>query len=61
MLLSLMLLSVTFGYMPGSNFAMLVPVKSSSSKNSQVPYRMTIEEMLLSRFPNRFMSPTIWV
>jgi hypothetical protein len=60
-LLSLMPLSVTFGYRPGSNFAMLVPVKSSSSKNSQVPDRMTIEEMLFSHFPNRFMSPTIWV
>jgi len=37
MLLSLRPLSVTRGYWPGPNVAILVPVKSSSSKNSQVP------------------------
>jgi hypothetical protein len=46
---------------PGPNIAILVPIKSSSSKNSQVPDRMIIEEMLLSHLPSRRMSPAKWV
>jgi hypothetical protein len=44
MLLSLIPLSATFGYLPGPRVAIFVPLKSSSSKNSQVPDRMTIDE-----------------
>jgi hypothetical protein len=57
-LLSLRPFSVTRGYWPGPHVAIFVPVKSSLSKNSQVPDRMIIEEMLLSHLLSRRISPT---
>jgi hypothetical protein len=61
MLLFLMPLSVTLAYIPGPSVPMFVPLKSSSSKNSQVPERMISEEMLLPHFPRSFMFPKRWV
>jgi hypothetical protein len=45
MLLFLRPLSATLAYIPGPSVPMAVPLKFSSSKNSQVPERMTSEEM----------------
>lgn len=51
---------VTSAYVPDPSVPMLVPVKSPSSKNSQVPERMTSEEMLLPHFPKSLMVPKMW-
>jgi hypothetical protein len=52
---------VASAYVPGPSFPRLVPLKSSSSKNFQVPVRMTMEEMLLPHFPSSFILPKMWV
>jgi hypothetical protein len=53
--------SCTRRYTPGPNSFIIVPFKWSSSKNSQRPARMTIEEILLSHLPRSAVSPKIWI
>jgi hypothetical protein len=57
-----MTLSAILGDMPGPRVAIFVPAKFSSSKKSQVPKRMIIEEMLLPHCPGSFISPnpSVW-
>jgi hypothetical protein len=59
MLLFLRPLSVTLAYIPGPSLPIFVPLKSSSSKNSQVPERMIIAEMLLLHFPRSRKLPKL--